>query len=64
MAGTIIQSTADTDKTISDKVRDLPANQGKNDNAMWLLVDAEIAQSKTDGKHTLNNLGISKHGNA
>lgn len=29
--------------TIADKVRDLPANQGLNDNAMWLLIDAEVA---------------------
>lgn len=32
----------DTPKVIEDKVRDLPANQGLNDNAMWLLIDAEV----------------------
>lgn len=46
--------TADTNygetiKTIEDKVRALPANQGKNDHAMWLLIDAEVAAVQTAG---------------
>jgi hypothetical protein len=39
----------ETIKTIEDKVRALPANQGKNDNAMWLLIDAEVASVKSAG---------------
>jgi hypothetical protein len=62
MAATITQSVNDTAKTIEDKVRALAANQGKNDNAMWLLIDTEIAQSTTDGKIKGSD-GVSKHGN-
>lgn len=50
MAATINQSAFDTPKIIEDKVRDLPVNQGLNDNAMWALIDAEIAQSISDSK--------------
>ena len=64
MAGTIVQTTADTDKTIEDKVRALQTNAGKNDIATWLLIDTEVAQSKTDSKHSLNESAKNKHGNA
>ena len=40
----------DTPKQIEDKVRALPANQGLNDNAMWVKIDTEIASAKTAGK--------------
>ena len=42
--------TGDTPKVIEDKVRALPANQGLNENAMWLKIDTEIAEAKTAGK--------------
>lgn len=66
MAATISQNPlGDTPKTVEDKVRDLPANQGLNDNAMWLLIDAEVAQSRTDGKlkENVNYQANLKHGN-
>jgi hypothetical protein len=64
MAATIAQSVADTPKTVEDKVRKLPANQGLNDNALWVLIDAEVAQSRTDSKLIENHLYIAanKHG--
>lgn len=40
----------DTPKTIEDKVRALPANQGKNENVMWALIDAEIVAAQAAGK--------------
>lgn len=65
MPATIRQSDFDTPKTIEDKVRALPANQGKNEAAMWLLIDAEVAQSRTDNKlrNTENYVPINKHRN-
>jgi hypothetical protein len=64
MAATITQSVADTPKTVEDKVRKLPANQGMNDNALWVLIDAEVAQSRSDAKLIENHLYIAanKHG--
>jgi hypothetical protein len=50
MAATIEQSDLDTPKTVEDKVRALPANQGLNENEMWEKIDAEIKQSRKDGK--------------
>lgn len=50
MAATIEQSDLDTPKTVEDKVRALPENQGKNEDEMWQLIDAEIEQSRKDGK--------------
>ena len=47
---TIEQSDLDTPKTVEDKVRALPENQGKNEAEMWELIDAEVAQSRKDGK--------------
>lgn len=47
---TIKQSDTDTPKTVEDKVRALPQNQGKNEDEMWKLIDAEVAQSRKDGK--------------
>lgn len=47
---TIEQSDLDTPKTIEDKVRALPANQGKNEDEMWKLIDAEIEESRKAGK--------------
>lgn len=65
MSATIAQSIYDTPKTVEDKVRKLPANQGKNDHAMWLLIDTEVAQSRTDNKLVENVRYIpgNKHGN-
>jgi len=63
MAATITQSDSDTEKTVEDKVRKLPANQGLNDNAMWLLIDAEITQSIADNKLVRNMNRNNKHGN-
>lgn len=40
----------DTPKTIEDKVRALPVNQGKNEIDMWKLIDAEVAAVQTAGK--------------
>lgn len=34
--------TGDTPKAIEDKTRALPANQGLNDNDMWVKIDTEI----------------------
>jgi hypothetical protein len=64
MAATIAQSVNDTPKVVEDKVRRLPANQGLNDNDMWLLVDTEVAQSRTDSKLIENQTYIvaNKHG--
>lgn len=50
MKATIEQSDTDTPGTVEDKVRALPANQGLNENEMWKLIDAEIEQSRKDGK--------------
>jgi hypothetical protein len=47
---TIEQSENDTPKTVEDKVRALPANQGKNESEMWKLIDAEVAESRKAGK--------------
>lgn len=64
MAGTITQHPSDTPKTVEDKVRNLPANQGKNHIDMWLLIDTEVAQSRTDGKLVENQTYVAgnKHG--
>jgi len=62
MAASITQHPFDTAKTVEDKVRALPANQGKNDNALWLLIDAEINQSSSDGKLVGGTGGKDKHG--
>lgn len=50
MAATIEQSDLDTPKTVEDKVRALPANQGLNENEMWEKIDAEVKQSRKDKK--------------
>lgn len=50
MAATIEQSDLDTPKTVEDKVRALPQNQGLNENEMWDLIDAEIEESRKAGK--------------
>jgi hypothetical protein len=65
MSATITQSVNDTPRVVEDKVRDLPANQGKNDIALWLLVDTEVAQSRTDSKLVENVVytAANKHGN-
>lgn len=64
MAATIAQSTADTPRTVEDKVRKLPANQGLNNYDMWVLIDAEVAQSRTDSKLIENHtyVAANKHG--
>lgn len=64
----------DTASVIADKVRDLPANQGLNNNAMWLLVDAEVIAAQTTGTLIANDIYVqplsatagnsgNKHGN-
>lgn len=58
----------DTPKVIEDKTRALVANQGLNDNAMWLLIDTEIASARTASKIIENVLYPAattgnKHGN-
>lgn len=61
----------DTTKVVEDKVRALPANQGLNDNALWLLIDAEILAASAASKLILNQTYIqpsaltssNKHGN-
>lgn len=64
MAATITQHPSDTPKTVEDKVRKLPSNQGLNNNDMWLLIDAEVSQSRTDSKLIENQTYVSanKHG--
>lgn len=47
---TIEQSDTDTAKTVEDKVRALPANQGKNEDEMGRLIDEEVAASRKAGK--------------
>lgn len=55
MAQTITPSpNGDTPEIVADKVRALPANQGLNNNALWLLVTAELAQAVSAGT-LLNN---------
>lgn len=65
MPATITQTIYDTPKVVEDKVRKLPANQGINDNAMWALIDTEVAQSRTDSKLIENSIygSTNKHGN-
>jgi hypothetical protein len=63
MAATIVQTVYDSEKLIEDKVRGLPANQGLNNNAMWIKIDTEIAQSKTDSKFYPATARQDKHGN-
>lgn len=62
MPKTITQSVYDTEKTVEDKVRALPANQGLNEANMWTLIDAEVTQSTSDGKLTGNFKPKDKHG--
>lgn len=65
MSATITQSIYDTPRTVEDKVRALPANQGLNETAMWALIDAEVEQSRTDSKlrETEAYVPGNKHGN-
>lgn len=46
----IDRSDLDTPKTIEDKVRALPENQGKNESEMWELIDKEVEASRKAGK--------------
>jgi hypothetical protein len=65
MAATITQHPSDTPKKVEDKVRNLQTNQGKNEYDMWLLIDSEVAQSRTDGKliENVEYKSQNKHGN-
>lgn len=68
MATTIyVHPSGETIKTVEDKVRDLPANQGKNESAMWVLIDAEIvavaAASGLRVTERYDTNGKNKHGN-
>lgn len=57
MAQTIVPGPyGDTPVVIGDKVRDLPANQGKNNNAMWLLIQTEITAAAAAGTLINNEL--------
>lgn len=57
MAQTIVPGgNGDTPVVVADKVRDLPANQGKNNNAMWLLIQTEITQAMLAGTLINNEL--------
>lgn len=50
MAQTIVPGPyGDTPVVVGDKVRDLPKNQGINNNAMWLLISAEIIAAAAAG---------------
>jgi hypothetical protein len=67
MAATINQHPlGDTPHIIEDKVRALPANQGLNEYDMWVKIDAEVAQSSSDGKlkavERYDANGKNKHG--
>lgn len=63
MAQTIDPDPAgDTRKRIEDKVRALPANQGKNEDEMWKLVDKEIEEAKK--AKTLNDNESARTGDA
>ncbi|MBA3678618.1 hypothetical protein H0W80_00220 [Candidatus Saccharibacteria bacterium] len=64
MPATIISRDTDTAEKVQDEVRNLPANQGKNDHAMWLLIHAEIATSIAANKLVRNTTYIpaNKHG--
>jgi len=60
--------SGDTPKVIEDKTRDLPANQGLNDNDMWVKIDTEIAAARTASKIVENvtyptAASGNKHGN-
>lgn len=60
----IVQSKWDTPKTVEDKVRGLPANQGLNDRAMWAKIDAEVANSRSMNMLLENEVYVphNKHG--
>lgn len=61
----------DPPTVIGDKVRALPANQGKNNYDMWLLIDAEVLSATAAGTLIPNTLytqpsattSSNKHGN-
>lgn len=62
------EPTGDTPAQIEDKVRALPANQGLNEHAMWLKVDAEVAEARSNGTLKANENYAdpatgNKHGN-
>jgi hypothetical protein len=64
MAQLIVGSVHDTPKVIEDKTRALPANQGLNENEMWVKIDTEIASARTASKILENTVYIAdnKHG--
>lgn len=62
---TIEQSENDTPKTVEDKVRALPENQGLNENEMWDKIDDEVEESRKANKlkNTEDYVPHNKHRN-
>lgn len=62
MSATVLE----TPQATLDRVKDLPANQGKNDNALWLAYDTERAVVVGQGVNfaNVNQTPVSQHGNA
>lgn len=56
MAQLITPGPADTPKTVEDKTRALPANQGLNEADMWVLIDTEIASARSASKLVENEI--------
>lgn len=65
MSQAISGSDLDTPKTVEDKTRALPANQGLNDYEMWVKIDTEIAEARTATKlrEVEAYVAADKHGN-
>lgn len=66
MSQAITGSDLDTPKTVEDKTRALPENQGLNDHEMWLKIDTEIAEARTatNLREVEAYVAADKHGNA
>lgn len=60
----IERSDLDTPKTIEDKVRNLPQNQGINEDEMWKRIDEQVEKSRQAGKlrNTEGYVPHNKHG--
>lgn len=54
----------DTPKTIEDKVRNLPENQGLNEDRMWEKIDDAVEEARSQGKlrDTESYEAANKHG--
>lgn len=65
MAQTITPDpSGDTRRQIEDKVRALPANQGKNEDEMWKLIDKEVEEARKAGTFNDNEESRDQHGEA